>query len=59
MARALANRKVDRIEATGADFVVMGNPGCQFQIAAELKRRGAKTQAIHIADFVAMARGGR
>jgi glycolate oxidase iron-sulfur subunit len=55
MARALARRKVDNILATGADYVVLANPGCEFQIAAELKRRGARTRAIHLADFLALA----
>ncbi|MGD0076135.1 MAG: (Fe-S)-binding protein, partial [Candidatus Binataceae bacterium] len=55
MARALVARKVDNIIATGADYVVMANVGCQFQIAAELRRRNAKTQAIHLADFLALA----
>ncbi|MFI5353632.1 MAG: (Fe-S)-binding protein [Candidatus Binatales bacterium] len=55
MARALGERKVDNIIATGADYVVMANVGCQFQIAAELRRRHAKTRAIHLADFLALA----
>ena len=37
MARALAKRKADNIVATGADYVVLSNPGCEFQIAAELR----------------------
>ena len=37
----LARRKADNIVATGADYVMLGNPGCEFQIAAELRRRGA------------------
>lgn len=55
MARDLVRRKVDNIVATGADYVVLGNPGCEFQIAAELRRRGAKTRAVHLADFIALA----
>ncbi len=55
MARALARRKVDNILATGADYAVMANPGCQFQIAAELRRRGSRTKAIHLADFLTLA----
>jgi glycolate dehydrogenase iron-sulfur subunit len=55
MARALAERKADNIIRTGADYVVMANPGCEFQIAAALGRRGAATRAIHLADFLAMA----
>lgn len=54
-ARALAQRKAATIIATGADYVVLANPGCQFQIAAELRRRGAHTKVIHLADFMALA----
>jgi glycolate oxidase iron-sulfur subunit len=55
MADALVRRKVDNIVATGADYVVLANPGCEFQIAAELARRRSKTRAIHIADLIALA----
>jgi glycolate oxidase iron-sulfur subunit len=55
MARELAQRKADNIIATGADYVVLSNPGCEFQIAAELRRRGAHTKVLHLADFLAQA----
>ena len=55
MARELARRKADNIAATGADYVVLANPGCEFQIAAELRRRGSKIKVVHLADFLAMA----
>jgi glycolate oxidase iron-sulfur subunit len=55
MAATLARRKVDNIIATEADYVVLANPGCEFQIGVELARRGARTRAIHIADFIALA----
>ena len=55
MARTLAKRKVDNIIATDADYVVLSNPGCEFQIAAELRRRGAQIRVIHLADFLALA----
>lgn len=55
MARDLARRKTDNIVATGADYVVLANPGCEFQIAAELRRRGSKIKVVHLADFLAMA----
>ncbi|MHB8382087.1 MAG: (Fe-S)-binding protein [Candidatus Binataceae bacterium] len=54
MARALAQRKAENIATTGADYAVLANPGCEFQIAAELRRRGAKTRVMHLADFLAM-----
>ncbi|MGB8413781.1 MAG: heterodisulfide reductase-related iron-sulfur binding cluster [Candidatus Binatus sp.] len=55
MARDLARRKADNIVAAGADYVVLANPGCEFQIAAELRRRGSKIKVVHLADFLAMA----
>ncbi|HEY9156762.1 (Fe-S)-binding protein [Candidatus Binatus sp.] len=55
MARDLARRKADNIVATGADWVVLANPGCEFQIAAELRRRGSRIKVVHLADFLAMA----
>jgi glycolate oxidase iron-sulfur subunit len=57
MARELARRKADNVIATGADYLVLSNPGCEFQIAGELRRRGARTRVIHIADFLALAAG--
>jgi glycolate dehydrogenase iron-sulfur subunit len=58
MAHTLVRRKADNIEATRADFVVLGNPGCEFQIAAELRRRGSRTRVTHFADFLALAAAG-
>jgi len=58
MAQALASRKAANIIATGAEYVLLSNPGCEFQIAAELRRRGAKIRVIHLADFLALAAGG-
>jgi glycolate oxidase iron-sulfur subunit len=55
MARELARRKADNIVATKADYVVLANPGCEFQIAAELRRRGSKIKVVHLADFLAIA----
>lgn len=54
MAHQLARRKADHIEATGADYVVLGNPGCEFQIAEELRRRNSRIRVIHLADFLAL-----
>jgi len=58
MAQALAARKADNIVATGADYVILSNPGCEFQIAAELRRRNAPIRVIHLADFLALAAHG-
>lgn len=55
MARQLARRKAERTLATKAQYVVLANPGCEFQIAAELRRRRSRARVVHLADFLAMA----
>ena len=55
MARQLARRKAERALATKAQYVVLANPGCEFQIAAELRRRRSRARVVHLADFLAMA----
>jgi glycolate oxidase iron-sulfur subunit len=55
MSLELARRKADHIMATGAEYVVLANPGCEFQIAAELRRRGSSIRVVHLADFLAIA----
>lgn len=55
MARELVRRKADNVIATGADYLVLSNPGCEFQIAAEIRRRSAAVKVVHLAEFIAMA----
>jgi glycolate dehydrogenase iron-sulfur subunit len=52
-ARELGERKAAAIQATGADLVVSGNPGCSLQIAATLAGSGGATPAVaHIAEVL-------
>ena len=52
-ARELGERKAAAIQATGADLVVSGNPGCSLQIAATLASTGGATPAVaHIAEVL-------
>ena len=55
MARRLLDRKVANIQATGAELVVTGNPGCLMQIRAGLQQRGLPIQAMHTIDLLAEA----
>ncbi|MEV5409504.1 heterodisulfide reductase-related iron-sulfur binding cluster [Thermopolyspora sp. NPDC052614] len=41
-ARQLGDRKAAQVAATGADLLVSANPGCTMQIAAALRRGGAR-----------------
>jgi glycolate oxidase iron-sulfur subunit len=46
---AVLERKMDNVEATGADYVASGCPGCQMQLTVGLKRRGldSRVQVVH------------
>ena len=39
--------KIRNIEATGAELVATGNPGCLMQIGAGLRRAGRPARAVH------------
>ncbi|SNR94575.1 (Fe-S)-binding protein [Blastococcus mobilis] len=51
--------KLDAYEAAGVDYVVTVNPGCQRQLHGNLRRRGSAVHAVHLADLLAAAAGGR
>jgi glycolate oxidase iron-sulfur subunit len=46
---AILERKMDNVEATRADYVASGCPGCQMQLTVGLKRRGLekRMQVLH------------
>jgi glycolate oxidase iron-sulfur subunit len=45
-------RKLQNIEAAGADVVATGNPGCMMQIGAGLLRAGSKVTVAHPIDLL-------
>lgn len=55
MAARLLERKVGNIQATEADVVVTGNPGCLMQIQAGLRQSGLPMKAVHTMDLLALA----
>lgn len=51
---AIADAKCERIVASGADAVVLGDLGCMLNIEGRLRRRGdEQTQVLHIAEVLA------
>jgi glycolate oxidase iron-sulfur subunit len=52
MSERLGRRKMDRIEATGAEMVVTGNVGCIMQIARKIKERGSAIEIAHPVDLL-------
>jgi len=50
---AMAERKAEAIEASGAAVVVAGEMGCLLNIAGKLSRRGSAVEARHAAEILA------
>ncbi|MDQ5854456.1 MAG: (Fe-S)-binding protein, partial [Chloroflexota bacterium] len=53
---AMLQRKVERIEATGADVAVMCDASCMTQINGRLSRQESRCRAMHIAEVLASTR---
>jgi L-lactate dehydrogenase complex protein LldE len=53
VSRAMMENKVTDILASGADTVVMCEPGCLMNVAGGLHKAGSKIRAMHIIDLLA------
>lgn len=52
LARQLLDRKMRHIEATGAEIVVLGNPGCHAWIAQGCYESEQKPVVLHLAEML-------
>ena len=52
VSRAMMENKVNKIIASGADTVVMCEPGCLMNVAGGLHKAGSKIRAMHIIDLL-------
>lgn len=52
MATRLGARKVNHALATGAQVIATANPGCAFQLAGELRRRGKNVQVRYVVELL-------
>src|ERR1043165_4164644 len=53
VSRSMMENKVDDILSSGADTVVMCEPGCLMNIAGGLHKAGSNVRAMHIIDLLA------
>jgi glycolate oxidase iron-sulfur subunit len=58
-ARRVLAPKLDAVEAAGVDYLVAVNPGCLRQWHGGLARRRSRIRAVHLADLLVAAAGGR
>lgn len=49
---AIADKKLDRLAATGAEVVLGGDLGCLMHLAGRAKRRGTALQFRHVAEML-------
>ena len=50
-------RKMENVEATGADTVIASNPGCLIQLEKGIRDRGLKIRVAHPMDLLAQGYG--
>ncbi len=55
MSAKLLERKLRHIESTGATIVASGNPGCNVQLSAGMRKCGKETKIMHPVSLLAEA----
>ena len=53
VSRAMMQAKVNHIEASGAEYVVVGEPGCLMNIAGGLAKVDARVKPLHLIQVLA------
>lgn len=53
LSNSMAGEKVDQALATGADYLVMTEPGCLLNVDSALKDRNVSMKAVHIVEILA------
>ena len=53
VSREMMENKVRHIEASGAEVVVVGEPGCLMNIAGGLNKVGSRVRAMHLIEVLA------
>ncbi len=53
VSRAMMTEKVRNVEASGAEAVVVSEPGCLMNVAGGLRKAGSKMRAMHIIEVLA------
>ena len=57
LSKAMADAKVDQAAATGADWLIMTEPGCLLNVKSAAEGRGMPLKVIHLAEV--LASGGK
>jgi len=58
MATALLRKKMDAVNAIGAEVIVTANPGCMLQLRAGVRKFGRGQRVAHVVEILDEAYGG-
>lgn len=59
MSLALLRKKMDAVNATGAQWIVTANPGCMLQLAAGVRKFGRGQKVMHVVEVLDRAYGDK
>ena len=59
MAMQILARKMESVNATGAEIVATANPGCMLQLQAGVRLHGGGQRVMHVVEFWIEAYGKR
>jgi len=57
LSKALLDRKIGHVLASGVNMLVTANPGCQMQLEAGVRAAGADVTVVHLMDVLDRAYG--
>jgi glycolate oxidase iron-sulfur subunit len=57
LSKALLDRKMANVLASGAELLVTANPGCQMQLEAGVRASGKRVTVMHLMDVLDRAYG--
>jgi len=58
MAMQILAKKMEQVNATGAEIVATANPGCLLQLEAGVRMHGKGQQVTHVVELLDRAYGG-
>ncbi len=58
LSKAIADEKIDQALETGADLLILTEPGCLLNVSSALKARETKLKAMHLVEVLSRTDGG-
>ena len=59
VSKAMMEDKLKHVQASGAEFVVIGEPGCLMNVSGGLHKIGSPVRAMHLIEILASDKGAR